>query len=505
MVRYTCYTLDAGGCGIVHDNASGKPKPGYGDLCHTRPAVLVPTMTDAEAIAAYPVKRKEEGWENWPRVQFDREALCEWCAPGQVTRCRVHIPSEDGRNGGLWTCSRNAGHTGPHVACSSTQHVLDSTLMNEDGTYVGQETKKEEEMAKRNSGGQFEAAKRRSNAREMTRADAQNLAGAMREAMELVGTNAVRDAETIAVDNLSRIAKEGAASIDASVKAGVSAIASIANVDSLREMITSLAPRVIEVRRQDGPPIQVDGIEHKGFETLLRVLAAGATRVYLAGPPGWGKTSAAERCARALGRRVFVQTPIADRFEAIGFRDAAGVYQDTELYRWATCEEDGAILILDELDASQPNAALALNAALANGLAVFPHKQVTIPPSHVVIANGNTWGHGATSQFAGRMRQDAAFMRRFPVRMDWGEDEDFELRVSVAYHGGEAKRVRECQRIRANLKGRAIAQYWHPTDTYSYCALRAGGLSHADAIGVSVVASLDEAQRKDALEGVRAC
>ena len=78
--------------------------------------------------------------------------------------------------------------------------------------------------------------------------------------------------------------------------------------------------------------------------------------------------------------------------------------------------------MLDELDASLPDALIILNAAISNGYFDFPAPIgfVEANPNFRVIAAGNTWGNGADIQYVGRNQLDMASLDRFAmVRMDY--------------------------------------------------------------------------------------
>ena len=261
-------------------------------------------------------------------------------------------------------------------------------------------------------------------------------------------------------------------------------------LEAARDAARNVTPLRIEVTTPERPEPRDIGEQHESFEHLLKMVSAGITRVFLAGPAGSGKTTAAENVAKALDRPFFVQPPVADKFEILGFRDANGTYQPTEFYRWAKAAP-GAVLVLDEMDGSNPNALLAINTALANGYVVFPEGRVDIPREHVVIANGNTWGFGGTSEYVGRNRLDAATLNRFVGRIDWQYDERLEQTLALNA-GGTVERVRASRRVRGYLTKHAIKIVWSPRDTVAYCQLRAQGYDHRGALSLTAVASLDE-------------
>lgn len=167
------------------------------------------------------------------------------------------------------------------------------------------------------------------------------------------------------------------------------------------------------------------GRQHKSFGDLLALLEAGLN-VWLVGPAGSGKTTAAEFAAKALGRRFYFNGAIDSEYKLLGFVDAGGkVISRPFREAW----EQGGVYLFDEVDASLPSALLAFNAALANGVCDFPDACIPKHPDFVCIAGGNVW-NGATSEYCGRMKQDAAFLDRF-VQLEWSYDEALEVEIAT--------------------------------------------------------------------------
>lgn len=239
-----------------------------------------------------------------------------------------------------------------------------------------------------------------------------------------------------------------------------------------------------------------EGTQHARFPLLLRLMASNSGHIFLSGPPGSGKTHAAEAAATALKREFFVVPPVGDKFEVTGFRDAQGNFQDTAVHRWAKAAP-GAVLLLDEVDGGFPQALLAMNAMMANGIGVFPHEQVRIPPEHLVIANGNTWGGGADFDFTGRCKLDAAFLNRFPNKLVWDYDENLEASIA-----GSRPFASYIQAIRARAREKQIKLIITPRDTRAYAFKRAAGLSHNEALETGFMATVPPETREKLLAGL---
>jgi cobaltochelatase CobS len=184
-------------------------------------------------------------------------------------------------------------------------------------------------------------------------------------------------------------------------------------------------PTIVEIKRNELPPIEM-GIQHRNFPLLLKMCSAAMRsgshlNVWIYGPKGSGKTSAAENVCKALFGsldKYHYNGALATSFQVTGFMDANGKYVSTP-FRQAW--EHGGVYLFDEIDGSMPDALLALNGALANGVASFPDKMVPRHKDCIIIAGANTTGLGGTTEYVGRFKQDAALTDRF-VYLDWPHD-----------------------------------------------------------------------------------
>jgi cobaltochelatase CobS len=214
------------------------------------------------------------------------------------------------------------------------------------------------------------------------------------------------------------------------------------------------------------------GLQHKLFPLLLQVAQCfnvDQTRinVWLSGPAGSGKTSAAKAIAKSLGLKFYMHGALDSSFQLLGFIDAGGNLVRTP---FRDAFEHGGLCLLDEVDAYSPNASLSLNAALANQECSFPDGMVPRHKDFVCIAAANTYGLGGTSDYVGRNRMDAAFMDRF-VRISWMYDEDLETATSG--NPAWAKRV---QSIRHKCKDKGLKVVVSPRATYYGASLLASGM-----------------------------
>ena len=170
------------------------------------------------------------------------------------------------------------------------------------------------------------------------------------------------------------------------------------------------------------------GTQHRAFPELVAMLSADCN-VWLAGPAGTGKTTAASNAAKALGRPFHFNGAIDSEHKLLGFTDAQGRIVSRP-FREAFI--NGGIYLFDEVDASLPGALLAFNAALANGHCDFPDGCKERHADFVCIGAANTYGHGATHDYVGRAKMDAAFLDRF-VSLDWPVDPALESAIALSF------------------------------------------------------------------------
>jgi cobaltochelatase CobS len=191
------------------------------------------------------------------------------------------------------------------------------------------------------------------------------------------------------------------------------------------------------------------GTQHFQFPTLLQILST-KLNIYLVGPAGSGKTTAAINCAKALEIPFHFTGAIASEFKLTGFINAQGQIVSTEFRK---AYENGGLFLFDEIDASYPQAILAFNAALANDYMDFPDKCVPRHKDFYCIAAANTFGQGADRQYIGRNQLDAASLDRF-VFIDWKFDENLER--ELAGNDKWVDFVQEVRKIIVDLKIRHV-------------------------------------------------
>lgn len=231
-------------------------------------------------------------------------------------------------------------------------------------------------------------------------------------------------------------------------------------LDAIRAEMQSIAAQaaknaaapVVEFRFPERPePVKLPDGEtaHPALEKLLARIRYG-WNVYLLGPTGSGKTHLAAQAAAVLfpdrdpvarfgTLSVSGEISAGDIFGRLEPEEGTGrlIYRPSrfvEIYR------NGGVFLFDEFDAAIPSTLQILNQATANGTMTIPWTGEVVKrnPDCVLIAAGNTNGEGATADYTGRERQDAASLNRFHfLRVDY--DTDLEKRLALAYAGDERR------------------------------------------------------------------
>ena len=235
------------------------------------------------------------------------------------------------------------------------------------------------------------------------------------------------------------------------VEARINAKADKAEILALIEK-HAVKREVIEIHDKPRDQIRVvEGHHHPQFKRLLENCEMGE-HTMLVGPCASGKTSEIRAAAKALGYKLYLQGPAATKYDLLGYCDAAGIYHPTPFQQWFTSVEP-ALLAWDEYDGNESNAILDVNPALENRICNFPYSGEPVEmgnPKNVACAAANTWGLGATDDFVGRCRQDAAALDRW-TQLPWDYDAEFERHIA-----GNDAWVTRVQTLRANARRKGL-------------------------------------------------
>jgi MoxR-like ATPase len=156
---------------------------------------------------------------------------------------------------------------------------------------------------------------------------------------------------------------------------------------------------------------KLDQVTHDEFETVTNFVIANEP-LFLVGPAGSGKNVICRQVADLLGLEFYFTNAVTQEFKLTGFIDAMGKYHETEFYK---AFKNGGLFMLDEMDGSIPETLIILNAAIANRYFDFPNGRIDAHENFRVIGAGNTYGHGASMQYAGRNQLDGATLNRFAI------------------------------------------------------------------------------------------
>jgi hypothetical protein len=226
------------------------------------------------------------------------------------------------------------------------------------------------------------------------------------------------------------------------------------------------------------------GVQHADFEKILDLVqAAPIKNVWISGPPGSGKTHLVKAISAALGLEYYSHGACIMPHELSGYVNN-GVYQETQFYK---AYKLGGVVNLDECDASSERALLVLQEALANGSAVFGGERIKRHPDCIVIAGANTWGHGATIQYTGRAKLDAAFLDRFSFKHFLDYDEKLETHLA----GGETDWTKAVQSARKLASKGGVRAIISPRATIAGAALFAKNWKMKDIAMATFGAGMD--------------
>lgn len=243
--------------------------------------------------------------------------------------------------------------------------------------------------------------------------------------------------------------------------------------------------RTVEIVIPKMPKVKID-TAHQMLPTILQAVVAGGVP-FMVGPAGSGKTTLAQQIAKALKREFYMASRVTAEFKLMGFIDAHGNVVRTQ---FREAYEHGGVFLLDEVDASDPDAMTAFNTALSNGVADFPDGMITMHEDFVALAAGNTFGRGADRQYVGRNQLDAATLDRFDVfEVDY--DEQFELEISP-----NREWTKYVQGVRAAVERAKVRHVVSPRASIRGGKLIASGMDHAQVSEACIWKGLDATNRQ---------
>jgi MoxR-like ATPase len=253
-----------------------------------------------------------------------------------------------------------------------------------------------------------------------------------------------------------------------------------------------LPPSTITVKVGERTVVEVSGIRHYLFETVLKALAAGE-HLWLPGPAGSGKSTLARQALQALGytdgakeRGIHMTGAVETVFQLIGYVSPNG--DDRTLYTpLRLAVEFGGGFIFDDVDRSNPKALAAFNEGLANGYWTFPDRVIKQHADFICIATANTFGLGGGGDYVGAARMDKATLDRFTfIAVPYDETAE-----SMIAGRENAKWTRHVQSVRKAVAALGLKHLVTPRATYRGVKLLAAGLDVADVESMTIFAGLD--------------
>jgi len=193
-------------------------------------------------------------------------------------------------------------------------------------------------------------------------------------------------------------------------------------------------PRPLAVYVNDKPVAVLEGRQHYQFVELMKFVEEGHRNLLMVGPAGSSKTTLAKDLAKALGRDfAFIslscgvtETHLFGRM--LPQSDGTFAYVESPFVR---IYRNGGVFLFDELDASDSNVMVSVNAALANGVLCNPvtgeviHRHNTC----LILAAANTFGRGGDHMYVGRNALDATLDRFVLCTLHVGYDRDLEAEL----------------------------------------------------------------------------
>lgn len=245
------------------------------------------------------------------------------------------------------------------------------------------------------------------------------------------------------------------------------------------------ATRRIEIKTSPKAPVIKVDKAHKILPDIVMAVAA-RTNPFIVGPAGSGKTTLCMQVAEILKLPFYMSNSVAGKHELLGFRDAHGKPVHTDFYK---AFKNGGLFLFDEADNSNPNAMVALNSAIANGVCEFAGEMVKAHKDFQVIASANTFGRGADGLYVGRNKLDAATLDRYQTYvMDYDEELEREL-------AGSDDWVSWVQKVRSVIYAEKILHVVSPRASMAGARLLAAGMERGKVEESCVWKGLDNNHR----------
>ena len=198
--------------------------------------------------------------------------------------------------------------------------------------------------------------------------------------------------------------------------------------------------RAIEIKVGEMPATKFD-TAHKDLPGLLRLVTGRGINghrmnVYMHGPAGSGKSTAARQASEAMKLKYGYMplNPQTSDSRLLGYMHAGGEYVPSEFFKRYT---EGGIFCLDEIDNASASLVTTLNSLLENGHGAFPHGVFPRHEDFVCVCTANTVGRGGDVQYPERRALDGAFLERF-IFLFWDYDRALTEAIVTSVLGPDA-------------------------------------------------------------------
>lgn len=154
-------------------------------------------------------------------------------------------------------------------------------------------------------------------------------------------------------------------------------------------------------------------------------------------------------------------------------------------------------MLFDEIDNFSPSALLAINMATANSFCQFPHGIFKRHPDCIIIAAANTWGQGATNDYVGRNKLDAATLDRFQPKLDWPYDHKLEQAIAVKQDPDLGPQwFNLIETARSAVKRQGLKIIISPRATFGGIGLLQQGFTVQEVVDMTIAAGLAPEQKQ---------
>ena len=172
-------------------------------------------------------------------------------------------------------------------------------------------------------------------------------------------------------------------------------------------------------------------LQHYKIDTIIKAMDSArrnSKNIMLSGPIGTGKTTLCSQIADKLSLNFYPYSLCSHttKSDLIGFIDASGQYRTSAL---RLAFENGGLVLLDEMDAANPNILSIVNNMLSNNQYYFPDGIIQKHDEFKCICAMNSNGRGGEIIYTKSQRLDASTLDRF-IFINIDIDEKMEQKIT---------------------------------------------------------------------------